>query len=51
MLHHVEHGGSVLELQTCNRESPGSNPPHCNRSLGIFILTMTRHVIGEKKNK
>ena len=38
----VERGSSVVEFQTRNRESPGSNPPLLPfRSLGFFVLFTT----------
>ena len=41
-LHHifVERGSSVVERQTRNQVSPGSNPPLLSfRRLGIFVLS------------
>ena len=47
-IHHIEHvfkmmelGSSVVECQTRNRVSPGSNPPLLPfRRLGIFVLSI-----------
>ena len=37
----MERGSSVVECRTCNRVSPGSNPPLLPfRRLGIFVLSI-----------